>query len=247
MIYVVLGMHKSGTTLVSQLLHHSGINMGSDLANGVSYDGGNQYERAATRRLNEAILQARQVRSIDVHMPEAPRLSAEQQACMREIITTCSQQHKHWGFKDPRTCLVYPLWAAELPAHRLIVVYRHPGEPWPRYRPRHARNRFREPFVAWKYLHSWCEHNRRILTYLQQATQPAIVLEYERLVTTQDEFARLQRFIGRPLADRRRPTLYRNHRRAYPVLDAAAWLLEKQKGYHPEAIWQQLEASRQCA
>jgi len=28
MIYVVLGMHKSGTTLVSQILHRSGIDMG---------------------------------------------------------------------------------------------------------------------------------------------------------------------------------------------------------------------------
>jgi hypothetical protein len=38
MIYVVLGMHKSGTTLVSQLLHQSGISMGEDFGEGRDYD-----------------------------------------------------------------------------------------------------------------------------------------------------------------------------------------------------------------
>ncbi len=44
MIYVIFGMHKSGTTLVAEMLHKSGINMG-DFDESVSYDIGNQYER----------------------------------------------------------------------------------------------------------------------------------------------------------------------------------------------------------
>lgn len=31
MIYIVLGMHKSGTTLVASLLYKSGVNMGHDI------------------------------------------------------------------------------------------------------------------------------------------------------------------------------------------------------------------------
>lgn len=48
MIFVVLGMHKSGTTLVSQILHHSGIPMGDGFDENVTYDGGNKYEREST-------------------------------------------------------------------------------------------------------------------------------------------------------------------------------------------------------
>lgn len=239
-------MHKSGTTLVSQILHHSGIDMGDNIDNGVSYDRGNQYERESAWRLNEDILQAHQVRSIHINARQSQQMSAAQRARMRDIIATCNQEQAHWGFKDPRTCLVYPLWASELPAHRLIVIYRHPSEPWPRYRPRHGRNRYREPYLAWKYLQSWCEHNLHILSTLRQTTRPYIVLEYRRLVTTQAEFDRLQQFIDRPLADRRQPQLYRHHRQRYQMLALAAWLLQKQRGYQPQSIWQQLEAYRQC-
>lgn len=245
MIYVVLGMHKSGTTLAAQILHHSGINMGDNLENGVSYDQGNQYERESTWKLNEDILQAHHQRSIDIRLPVNLRLSSVQRDRMRQIIVSANQQYPHWGFKDPRTCLVYPLWASELPEHRLIVIYRDPTEPWPRYRPRHARNRYREPFMAWRYLQSWCEHNLKILSYLKETTQPYIVLDYQQLVTSQAEFERLQKFLGMPLVDRRRPSLYRNRPQTYPALSFAGWLLNKQKGYRPQSILQQFEAYRQ--
>lgn len=245
MIYVVLGMHKSGTTLASQILHHSGVNMGDNLENGVSYDQGNQYERESAWRLNEDILQANHQRSIDICLPTTLHLTPEQRARMQQIIAAGNQAYAHWGFKDPRTCLVYPLWASELTEHKLIVIYRDPTEPWPRYRPRHTRNRYREPFVAWKYLQSWCEHNLRILAYLQATTRPYIVLDYHRLVTTQAEFDRFQQFLGMPLVDRRRPSLYRNRPQSYPMLSFAEWLLGKQKGYQPQAILRQFEDYRQ--
>lgn len=244
MIYVVLGMHKSGTTLVSQILHHSGVNMGEGVASGGSYDGGNQYERESTWRLNEEILQARGVRSIHIDPPERVSLSQEQRARMRQIIDRCRRRYADWGFKDPRTCLTYPVWAEELPEHRLIVIFRHPAEPWPRYRPVHRRNRFREPFRAWQYLQSWCDHNARILTYLRDTPYPYLVLDYERLVTTQEEFDRLRQFLDRPLVDRRRPDLYRNQRHQYQMLSLAGWLLEKKTGRQPRGILKQLEDYR---
>jgi hypothetical protein len=52
MICVFLSMHKSGTTLVSEILHHSGINMGDDIDEHVSYDRGNKYEHESTLGLN---------------------------------------------------------------------------------------------------------------------------------------------------------------------------------------------------
>ena len=51
MIYIILGMHKSGTTLISQILHKSGINMGN-FNEDVSYDQGNKYERPASQKIN---------------------------------------------------------------------------------------------------------------------------------------------------------------------------------------------------
>lgn len=219
--------------------------MGCCLDSKVSYDQGNQYERESTWRLNVDLLNARGVSSIDIIVPEHLQLKPGHRARMREIIDTCNQKYADWGFKDPRTCLVYPLWASELPEHRLIVIYRSLSGPWPHYQPNHLRNRYREPYRAWKYLRAWCEHNRRILTYLQETRYKYVVLEYEQLVTTQTEFDRLHAFVGRPLDDRRKPALYRNRTGNHLILSAAARLFQRKEGYHPKEIMQQLEELRQ--
>jgi len=65
MIYVILGMHKSGTTLISQILHKSGINMG-EFNEDVSYDQGNQHERPAAQKINREILKCGDAHSLDV-------------------------------------------------------------------------------------------------------------------------------------------------------------------------------------
>ena len=57
MLYVVLGMHKSGTTLLSQVLHHSGIDMG-EIPDGVSYDKGNKYEDQESFHINMELIRA---------------------------------------------------------------------------------------------------------------------------------------------------------------------------------------------
>ena len=41
MVFVLLGMHKSGTTMIAQTLHHSGIDMGVENPNKL-YDHGEQ-------------------------------------------------------------------------------------------------------------------------------------------------------------------------------------------------------------
>ena len=245
MIYVVLGMHKSGTTLVSQILHHSGINMGCSIETHCSYDQGNKYERAVTLCLNEEILDARPNTSVEINVPSKLSLTTEQRGRMREIIESCNREYDNWGFKDPRTCLVYPLWASELPTHKIIAVYRSPHEIWPRYRVVHSRNRYRDPYRAWRYVKTWCEHNHNVVTFLKNTGMDYIVLEYGRLMATTAEFNRLQEFVDMKLDDRRKPELYRNRDNRYRLVDMAGWLVHKQKGYHPQTIMEQLKALRQ--
>lgn len=55
MIYVVLGMHKSGTTLVARTLHESGIHMGV-FDESLDYQQGNKYEHREFQEINRRIL-----------------------------------------------------------------------------------------------------------------------------------------------------------------------------------------------
>ncbi|RLC76275.1 MAG: hypothetical protein DRJ03_19985 [Chloroflexi bacterium] len=244
MIYVVLGMHKSGTTLVAEMLHHSGVNMGDAISVGVSYDRGNKYERETTLRLDMDILGAQEFSVLHLTMPPTLYLTEAQRTRMREIIQICNNRYTHWGFKDPRASLVYPLWAEELPEHKLIAIYRSPEEIWPRFRYNGARYFYTNPRRAWAFISRWCEHNANILSYLHHSTMDCLVLNYQALMTTQAEFDRLQAFVGFPVDDRRKPDLYRSRTQTYPTLQVVAWLIGKQTGWTPERIIEQFETLR---
>lgn len=248
MIYVVLGMHKSGTTLVSRTLHNSGIVMGEHFEETVSYDSGNKYERESTLALNMEILGVDTYRIYDMNAPEKLCMDARQERRMLEIIETCNSLHRDWGFKDPRTTLTYPLWRDRLPEHRLVVIYRAPEQLWPRFRQGGIRRQYLNPVRAWQYLSRWCEHNERILGYIRTSKYPYLVLNYSEFMQGQQEFERLAAFVGRDLADPRNPGLYRGKRAHYPLVKAAAWLLEKFTGKSTRKILQQLDVLRaqQC-
>ena len=229
MIYVVLGMHKSGTTLVSQILHHSGIDMG-EFDESVSYDKGNKYEREATLALDMDILGAPDFEVLDLTPGGTPAMSEAQRRRMRAIIADCQAAHADWGFKDPRAALLYELWVEELPAHKVIAIFRDPAEVWPRFKWLGKRKYHTNFARAYTYLQRWQEHNSNIVRCLRQGKAEHIMLGYRELMTDDREFARLQEFVGRPLTDRRKPGLYRNRSPHDVFLRAAEGLLSLRGG-----------------
>jgi len=223
-IYVVLGMHKSGTTLVSQILHHSGINMADGLDPAVDYDGGNKYERQEALRINMALLGTDEVEILELSPPtNAP--PAELRERMTAMIASCAHRFDQWGFKDPRTTITYDSWRSVLPPHRIIGIYRSPSAIWPRYRYRGPHYMLLNARRARSLLARWYEHNLRLLEIVDSSGGDALLLSYHALMTTDDEFRRLGRFIGRVLADRRQPGLYRHRGGFSPLLSLARFRL----------------------
>ena len=235
-------MHKSGTTLVSELLHHSGVNMVEDTKSDRSYDAGDQLERAEVDALNAAILGGRR-KSITYSAPRSQPLTFEQRAKMRAIIEKCNQRYDNWGFKDPKTCLTYRLWASELPSHRIIAIYRSPHEIWARYRVSGRWHAFRNVYLAWRFMTSWTANNRAIITALRDTEMPFIAIDYQLLMTTDTELQRLERFIGRKLQDRRSPDLYRSRNAHSRLIDGVSVLLCLRRA-DPWRIMEDLSALR---
>lgn len=258
MIVVILGMHKSGTTLVAQTLHASGINMG-DFDESLTYDTNNKYERHDTQELNRQLLHNYLVPPLDylLRKPFRPkydqagyrrnkdsialiRLRALQRRlhteppppAMHDLIAHQCAAGRDWGFKDPRTCLTYPVWRAALPSHKVIVVFRHYTELMRRYQTATSRARL------FRVLHAWTLHNWLNLQYVQNTAVPTLVVRYENLMQDDAEFTRLQDFVGRPLQDQRNPALYRNRApsTAPPLPNWATRLLPM----HPETLYQSL-------
>lgn len=243
MIDVVLGMHKSGTTLVAETLHHAGIDMMDAVDAAQGYDDGNKWERESTKEINHAMLGSAGTHSLQVSARRGLAVSAETIDRMRRLVGDLSARHAAWGFKDPRTCLTYEAWSGVLPEHRLIVVYRLPEEGWAHYWSA-AGGPARKLGVLRRFLGAWCEYNAAILAILERATAPAVVLHYTRLMHGDEEFRRLERFVGRRLADRRIPAMNRSRPGRVPGYRLARAVHAVGRGTRPEAIAAALAARR---
>lgn len=217
MVYLVLGMHKSGTSLLAELLHRSGIAMGDLAAEGAAadYDAGHKFEDAEVQALNKALLGFGE--SYRLPPATAPlRPDAAQRAAMQALVAARQAQGGDWGFKDPRTVLTYDAWRPLLPEHRILAVYRHPAEVWGHYRRHGPRGRpWRRLRWLMAILGAWAAYNRRLLDIVAGAPAgSALLIGYAPLMDPADpSFARAGAFVGRPLVDARRPGRYRNQAR----------------------------------
>ena len=205
---VVLGMHKSGTSLVAEMLHHSGVEMIESLR-GVSYDKGEKYERDETSAINKALLKAEDLYSLDVRRklePEGVDPSLEERA--REFVASKGGREGDWGFKDPRTCLTWDFWKPLLPPHKLICIFRNVDEV-------HHRYRWRGRFFGLRALDAWYRYNVAMLEAYEAAPQSSrMLLDYHDLMERPDEVQRLSLFLGRTVEDRRNPEMRRTTRKA---------------------------------
>ena len=199
MTVIVLGMHKSGTSLVAEMLHRSGVSMVRSFDENQSYEQGRKFERLEVVHLNQEILGFGDPAVVHAR-PPIIEATETQRTRLREILRDCAESGPDWGIKDPRLCWTYPIWESEIGDHRLVVVYRSLGKVWWHYnRPPGRRN--------WTHhvLRAWCEYNEGILEVLERTTRDFVVVSYEKLMTSDRELKRLEAFVGRQLPDVRRP------------------------------------------
>jgi hypothetical protein len=191
-------MHKSGTSLISETLQASGIEMVED-APSARYDQGYHHERRRTGAINKNLLGARGWDSLDtirrVGLAEAdPGHVAEAAAFAAEM----GRGNRDWGFKDPRTCLTYEVWRSVLPGHKLICVYRDLAEVT-----RHYLTRRQGAQVA-KVLAAWFTYNKAMLAaYRSAAPDDRVLLHYGRFMSDESSIGALERVLGRKMTDRR--------------------------------------------
>ncbi len=141
---ILLGMHRSGTSLATRLMRDLGIHMGSWLSRDA--------ESVFFQRLNRRIFAAADVRwGVVEPLVEAMRSDAfvERQAeAMQQALLTdrhilkrgvgvaryfgsdlweaVRQGHSiPWGWKDPRTTITFPIWVRVFPNARLVHILRN--------------------------------------------------------------------------------------------------------------------------
>jgi hypothetical protein len=132
---IVMGMHRSGTSLITRVLRAGGVDMGAD---------GNVHDESDFfRELNKEIFRAGHA---DWDWPLALVPALEDAALCTSLVErlreACSSKEARgfagrrfgrvdllsrgdpWGWKDPRNTCTLPLWLETFPHARVVNVYR---------------------------------------------------------------------------------------------------------------------------
>src|SRR5262245_28150013 len=129
----IVGMHRSGTSMVAKLLHESGLHLGnaSDLMPADAHNEDGYWEHVRFLELNEAILN-----ELGAAWDSPPHLTADWKRLsalpqVRGQADALFQEFggsEPWGWKDPRTSLTLPFWLERCPDLKMIICVRNPFE-----------------------------------------------------------------------------------------------------------------------
>ena len=130
---LILGMHRSGTSVVARLLNMMGVYFAPEgVATGANEENPKGFwERRDVRNLNDMVLHSAEA---DWHrlgnfslaqIPEATLARFQKEA--RKIILELDA-HRPWFLKEPRCCILAPLWLELLECPVALLVYRSPAE-----------------------------------------------------------------------------------------------------------------------
>lgn len=130
---IVLGMHRSGTSVLARILNLMGAYFGPE---GVGTGANDEnpkgfWERRDVRALNDHVLHRmgcdwNRVASFDVDAVPAGLAEEFREAASRLVLQM--DAHRPWFIKEPRLCLLLPLWLQVLEAPVCVHIHRHPAE-----------------------------------------------------------------------------------------------------------------------
>ena len=188
---IVAGFHRSGTSLVCQLLHRAGLFLGYDLMGASFSNPYGHFEDIEIFDLHEQLL-ADNEQTWMVSEPFLPVIAAYRWQEMERIIQRRNAEYNLWGFKDPRVCSFMMTWKYLLPNSRTLLVYRHfsdttyslgrrqsaelltkPTGPQRRY-----RRFWEEPDLA---LRMWLTHNEALLTFARTYPEDTLAVSMDMI------------------------------------------------------------------
>lgn len=123
----IAGMPRSGTSLVTQLLHRAGVHLGpaAQLMPPSVNNPDGFWENLRFVRLNERLLAASGATwyAPPAQLRPTGALIAEAKSILRQF-----EAKEPWAWKDPRNAVTLPFWKSLLPAMNVLVCIRHPAE-----------------------------------------------------------------------------------------------------------------------
>ncbi len=221
----IAGMHRSGTSMVTNLLHLCGLYLGAEneLTPATPANPEGHWEHKGFVEINEGILKQLggawyQPPSLNPGWENNERIFSQKQAAVSLVRTFLDREP--WGWKDPRNSLTLPLWKALLPGARVVICVRNPLEVvaslqrrpvfkysegsalWKLYKETRAAVSLtrRRSFSTSACMELWRSYNQRILS--DTTREQRIITHYESyLRNANTELQRVLRFLDLEVPD----------------------------------------------
>jgi hypothetical protein len=125
----IIGMHRSGTSMVAELCKSAGLHIGIELVGAHESNPRGHFEDYDFYRFHEKVLDENSRPPQGYEPFDSPlNISDENRKLAQSTINLRRQRHIPWGWKDPRTILFLRFWLEILPEARFLLVFRHPSE-----------------------------------------------------------------------------------------------------------------------
>lgn len=188
-VVCILGMHRSGTSLLTKVLNlvglylspaHVSVQPSADNPKG-------HWEHAEIVSLNDAILE-RYGGTWDEPplLPsgwEKSSLIADLKQRAQILIEEQFSGVHLWGWKDPRTCLTLPFWQQLLPEMRYVICLRNPSDVARSLKSRNGFSAEKSSRLWFRYVHSAFQHSEgksRLIVFYEDLMKNSL-RETERL------------------------------------------------------------------
>lgn len=195
-VVCILGMHRSGTSLLTRMLNLLGVYLGPErllmkpsFANPKGF-----WEHDEIVSVNDQILEllGGTWKAPPIFPPgwENSSMLDDLKQHARRLIQDSFADVEMWGWKDPRSCLTLPFWQQILPDMRYIVCLRNPVDVARSLEPIHS-------ISAEKSSDLWLTYVNSALEYSDG--KPRLLIFYEDLMDDSlRELRRLAVFLGKP-------------------------------------------------
>ena len=198
--FIVLGLHRSGTSLVANVLHCLNVKMGDRFPRTNRHNPRGYWEDTDFIRLNARILRraggkwSNPPLHADILEAGIYYQDAIQALIQGKDEGSLSVKGQQWGWKDPRTCLTIAAYQPFLASPYYVVAQRSRGDIIKSLVRRHRGSKR----AKWAVMTDI--YQERLDSFLQTVSAPTHYVKFDELVsrrTANNEITRLGWFTGR--------------------------------------------------
>jgi|AntAceMinimDraft_10_1070366.scaffolds.fasta_scaffold27521_2 hypothetical protein len=187
---IIIGMHRSGTSVIGNILNELGVNLGKNVLQGAEDNKGGFFENKKFIRMNNHLL-ALKNGSWDSPPSEKKINSLKKSEKIKKLIKKLINSEKDviWGWKEPRTSLLLDLYYPYLKNPYFIYCKRNPLA---------IANSLkkRNNFSIKKGLNLTKEYNYRIKKFINKIKCPVLKIDYEDIIKEpQKEIKKIKNFL----------------------------------------------------